>query len=227
MKKNLLVAVLCCMGLGAFAQQKDTLNVNSEFKQPWGQFFISAGYVTVPHKLNDKLKQSNLPQISDNLFELGIGLTKIQGRLLTDLEWASDYYKDKKVTGATVRSFNTGIKWRPQYIFFYKKGMLAAAGFDLSYMYNTVSIFDPGNSVDLNNIDPADSRSISLYNNSWYLGPSASFGLFQDKSASLRLTTGYEWNVARASWHSDVAKVYNTTKEGGQGRFFAKLIINY
>ena len=65
---------------------------------------------------------------------------------------------------------------------------------------------------------------ISLYNNNIYLGPSASFGVFQTKQNPLRLTTGYEWNISRASWKSEVANVQNTVKENGVGRFYVKLL---
>lgn len=229
MKKSLLLALAFIGASSAvMAQQKDSLYVHKDYSGSWGKLYLAGGFASTDYKLSDKLVASGLPAINNGTFELSIGLTKINKRMLSDLEWNTDYYADKKADGQKVRTVSSGIKWRPQYLFFQKKGIFAAAGFDLSYMYTSVNIFTLGNTIDLNNLDPTTHYGhISLYNQNWYLGPSASFGVLQDKENSFRVTTGYEWNVARASWHSDYASVSNTVKESGQGRFYAKLIYNF
>lgn len=227
MKKSLLLA-LAFIGISSAAMAQDSTFVHKDYSDKWGRFYIGAGFASSDYKLSDKLTASNLPAINNGAFEFSIGLTRINKRMLSDLEWNADYYADKKADGQKVRTISSGIKWRPQYIFFRQKGIFAAAGFDLSYMYTAVNIFTMGKTIDLNDLDPTTHYGhISLYNNNWYLGPSASFGVLQDKENSFRVTTGYEWNVARASWHSEFASVSNTVKEGGQGRFYAKLIYNF
>ncbi|MFP9114058.1 hypothetical protein ACLI1A_08940 [Flavobacterium sp. RHBU_3] len=230
MKKVLLFAALCIAGVqGAFAQQTDSLTVHPGFKSEWGRIYLAGGVATSSSlKLNDKLTAQGLPEVSNTVFEISIGTTRINGCMLADLEWNTDYFADQKTTGERVHTVATGIKYRPQYIFFKRKGMFAAAGFDISFMYNKVDIYTRGNTIDLNSLDPAThSGHISLYNKNCYLGPSASFGVLQHKENALRLATGYEWNIARASWHSEYASVTNTVKEGGQGRFYAKVIWNF
>jgi hypothetical protein len=229
MKKSLLLALAFIGASSAvIAQEQDSTFVHKDYGDKWGKIYIAGGFVSTDYKLSDKLMASALPAIDNGAFELSVGITRINKRMLSDLEWNTDYYSDKKANGEKVRTVSAGIKWRPQYIFFRQKGIFAAAGFDLSYMYTSANIFTMGNTIDLNDLDPTTHYGhISLYNNNWYLGPSASFGVLQDKENALRVTTGYEWNVARASWHSDYASVTNTVKEGGQGRFYAKLIYNF
>jgi len=223
MKKIACIA-LALLGLQSVSAQetkKDSIMVHKDVKH----FYIGFGAEYMDYKLNDKLKNSNLPQINPGAFELSIGVNHTSKHILSDLEWNTDYYTDRKTTGERVRLMATGIKWRPQYIITKTAGSIFAAGLDLSFVYNKVDIYTRGNVIDLNNLDPAlHTGHISLYNNNMYLGPSASFGAFQNKAFPLRLTAGYEWNLARASWQSEFARVNNTAKESGTGRFYAKVI---
>lgn len=222
--KRILVAALCVLAFGftANAQEKDSVSVYRKGKP---RFYIGLGVAVTDYDFNKKLANSSLPEINEGVFELSLGVTNMNDHFVSDLEWNTDYYGDKKTTGERVRTLSTGIKWRPQYIIFKKGGSFFSAGLDLSYVYNTVNIFTRGNTIDLDNLNPATHTGhISLYNNNIYLGPSASFGILSNKEDSFRITTGYEWNIARASWKSEYADVLNTVKENGQGRFYIKLI---
>lgn len=226
MKKILLLGALCFFGVqSSIAQEVKTDSTTTNINRVKRNFYIAGGAQFVDFKLNDKLKASNLPEVKAGAFELSIGVNKTGKDFSSDLEWNVDYYADGKTPAERVRFLSTGVKWRPHYVVSQSKDMIFTAGLDLSWVLNNVNIYTRGNVIDLNNLNPAEhSGHISLYNQNVYLGPSASFGVFQDSEFPLRLTAGYEWNVARASWRSEVAQVANTVKEGGQGRFYAKVI---
>lgn len=226
MKKILLLGALCFFGVqSSIAQEVKTDSTTTGTYRVKRNFYIAGGAQFTDFKLNDKLKASNLPEVKSGAFELSIGVNKTGKDFSSDLEWNVDYFADGKTPADRVRFLSTGLKWRPQYIVSKSDDMLFTAGLDLSWVINTVNIYTRGNVIDLDNLDPAQhSGHISLYNQNVYLGPSASFGVFQNSEFPLRLTAGYEWNLARATWRSEYAQVANTTKESGQGRFYAKII---
>lgn len=223
MKKVVLTAVTFLFSiLGVTAQETET--TLTEQKANHG-LYMGGGAAFTTYKLNDKLAANDLPKINSGAFELTIGYNVTAEKMIVDLEWNTNYFKDKKTNDETVRTVSTGAKLRVHYIPFKFKKTFISGGLDVSYMYKSVNIFTKDNVIDLNNLNPAThTGDIRLNNSLLYIGPSVSFGVFQKSDTPLKFVTGYEWGLTNGKWKSDVARVENTVKESGSGRFYAKLV---
>jgi hypothetical protein len=221
--KRILVAALCVLAFGFTANAQDSLKVNPNKDKV--RLYLGGGVAVTDYNFNKKLANSDLPTISKGVFELTVGFNVLNKHTVSDFEFCGDYFSNKTTAGEKVKTLGAGFTWRPHYIVYKKGGSFFSAGFDTTLMITSVDIYTRDNTIDLNDLNPeTHTGHISLYNSSFYIGPSMSFGILSDKDDSFRITTGYGWNVARASWKSDYANVDNTVKENGQGRFYAKLI---
>lgn len=217
---TLMACLLCAVTLKA--QEPEATPQEQKVRQG---FYLGAGAAITSYKLNDKLAASNLPKINSGTFELSIGYNVTAEKVLVDMEWNTNYFKDKNTNDETVRTVSTGAKLRVHYVTFKTQKIFIAGGLDVSYMHKSVNILTRDNVIDLNDLNPAThTGDISIYNNLLYAGPSISFGVFQKLNTPLKIVTGYEWGLSNGKWKSDVARVENTVKENGSGRFYAKFI---
>jgi hypothetical protein len=101
-----------------------------------------------------------------------------------------------------------------------KEKVAFTTGLNLSNTTGELVVFTKNNLIDLNDLTPANNvGNLSLRNNLFFVGPSASLYLFNNKSTKLRLNVGYEFAFTNGKWKSDYADVDNTVKEQGNNRF--------
>jgi hypothetical protein len=227
MKKILGIAFALVWAHSLTAQETTTETASSGNieKKTW---YVSFGMASFgDFDINKKLQASGMPQLGDAALETTIGHHTMFRKMLIDFEWNTNYM-DKKTTTDRIKTINTGFKIRGQYVPFKTENMFFAAGADLSYMFNNFNLYTRGNTIDLDDLNPAGHTGhISLYNQQFWAGPSIAFGAFQKSAFPLRLNVGYEWALYSSKWKSEVAEVANSLKESGQGRFYAKLTLYF
>lgn len=226
--KKITLTLLAVLGLNAAvsAQGNDTITSKKEGKT---HLYVGLGAaVNDGFKINDRLKAAGMPEIGGAAFESTIGFNVMFDKFTFDLEWVANYMDDKN-NESRIKTINTGIKFRPHYVISKSKKFFVTAGADVSYMFNSFSLYNRGSRIDLNDLDPATNPGIlNLNNQQLFAGPSVSVGLLQNTEWALKFNTGYEWALISGKWKSEFAEVDNSLKENGQGRFYAKLsfIIN-
>ncbi|MFL9844570.1 hypothetical protein [Flavobacterium rhizosphaerae] len=228
MKKIIFVtALLFACGVSGYAQENTVEETTAEDAYESTSLIISAGVASnTSPEINQNLKFSGLPQLNTTSFLLGIGYNVTSEKVLMDFEWETAYMNEKKTETDRVRTISTGAVLRIHYIPLRWKDKLVSGGLDLGYMYNQADIYSRGRVIDFNNLNPsAYTGHLSLYNNMFYVGPSASFGVWQGKGSGMRIVTGYRWGFG-GKWKSEFAAINNTVKENGTGQFYAKIIIN-
>jgi hypothetical protein len=223
MKKITLIIALLGIQALSTAQETETTTPVQTKRTLYASFGIAS---TDDYKINKNLKMTDMPQLSSTAPEVTLGYNVTGEKVLIDLELNANYM-DKKTSTDRVKYVSSGVKLRGHYIPVKTTDFFLSGGFDLSYAVNHFDLYSRGNSIDLNDLEPSTHTGhISLYNNQLYLGPSIAFGAFQTYVYPLRLNVGYEWAVYSSRWDSEFARVDNTFRESGQGRFYAKLSID-
>ena len=223
--KKILLAAICIIGFQSSIAQEGTSS--EDFTKPAKQnFYVALGAAfNGDYRINDKLRASGMPHLSESMPEFTIGYNVIGESYLIDLEFNGAYQNIKQGDDRTSTVVG-GVKLRGHYVPVNKESFFLSAGADVSYLTNTIDLYNKYNSIDLNNLDPLNnSGHINLYSQLLYAGPSVSVGLFQNKSFPIRLNAGYEWALTNGYWKSDFADVYNSVKESGHNRFYAKVTL--
>ena len=226
--KKLVVMALALFGaqFAATAQEEETTQVVNDTihsTQTWYVGFGATGFDKF--KINDNLKASGMPQLSDAAFQVSIGYQSMEEDFLVGLEW-NTAYMDEKTSTDRVKMVNTGIKLRFHYIPWQNEKFFISTGADLGYTFNNFNLYTRGNEIDLDDLNPSTHTGhISLYNNQFTMGPSVMFGAFSNSSFPVKLVAGYDWAVYSSKWQSEVAEVENTFRESGQGSWYARLVL--
>lgn len=226
MKKALLFAAVCCFGVQSsiIAQENQEQSKEVEGK---GHFYFGAGVaVTSDFNINDKLVMSGAPKLPETGTQLTFGVNYTEKKMLMDIEWnyIFNYVHENNMN---VRNIGFNGKLRFHYLPFNNGNTFLGVGGDIAYGTNQFDLYWDGNEIDLNNIYGSSQGYVhkSLFNQQLYVGPSVSFGFFQQKKFPLRLNTGYDWGITNGKWKSEFADVNNTVKEIGKGRFYATLSV--
>lgn len=229
MKKIVLIA-LSILGVQSslIAQETETTitttaTSSDEEVKTW---YISVGAAVIDdYKINKKLAAAGMPQIGNSALEFTIGHSVMYKKLLMDIEWNTNYVDNKTATDR-VKTVNSGVNFRVNYVAWQNNKFFFSGGADMSYMFNYFNLYTKGNVIDLNDLNPSTHTGhINLNNSQFYMGPSIVFGALQKTKFPLRLNLGYEWALYSSNWKSEVAGVANSFRENGQGRFYAKLSI--
>ncbi|GGB69206.1 hypothetical protein GCM10007424_06470 [Flavobacterium suaedae] len=233
--KKILLAAICFVGVQSLTAQETnsstttttssvtinetTVDDNYPFK-----FYFGFG-ISVPgdYKINDNLGAAGMPQLKDAMPEFIIGYNIGGKKVSVDIELAASYL-DKKTSSDRIKYTGANIVVRPHYVILNSEKFTFSGGLDLSYQMNRFDLYERGNVIDLNNLNPGTHTGhINLYNKQLNVGPSLTFIAFKNYDIPVKLTTGYQWSVLSSKWESEVANVANSLREDGQGRFYARL----
>lgn len=224
--KKLAFMALAFFGaqFAATAQETETTDASGKFERR--EWYVGVGATgNDGFKINTLLEEQGLPELNDAAFEVTLGHSFIKDRMLLDLEWNTSY-SDKKTGTDRIKNVNTGFKLRGHYVVWNNQKFFFSGGADVSFTANSFNLYSRGNTIDLEDLDPsAHTGHISLYNNNIFVGPSITFGAFQDSNFPVRLVAGYEWGVYSSEWRSEVAEVSNSFRENGQGRWYARIVL--
>lgn len=218
---------------GAFAQETETITevtvtqTTVENKNPF-EFYVGFGIAVLgDYNLNEKLKMAEMPEIGSSApeFTFGFNFSDPGEKFYMDIEGVAAYM-DKKDNANRLKTISGGAKMRLQYKFSGNNKWFISGGADINYLVTQVNLYSRGNTIDLNDLNPAaHTGHISMYNNQFSMGPSVAVGLFQDMVFPLRLNIGYDIGISNGKWKSEYADINNTIKENGLSRFYAKVII--
>lgn len=223
--KKILLAAICIAGIHSlsFAQEGTS---SEDFQKPVKRnLYVALGAaVNGDYAINEKLAAVGMPQLGETMPEFTVGYTAMGEKFLVDFEVNANVQLRKRGDGRA-STLSSSVKLRGHYVPVKTNSFFLSAGADVSYLTNTIDLYNRYNTIDLNNLDPLNnSGHINLYNNLLYAGPSVSLGLFQNTDFPVRLNAGYEWALTNGYWKSEFADVYNSVKESGHDRFYAKVI---
>lgn len=223
-KLNVLIALffVSC----SFAQEKEVEKTLEKSEKP--KFYFTYGINAQVHdelNIDKKLESAGLPTIKSFTPEFFIGMTVFGKKLSGDLDFG--FLNSKNDEGSNEnRYIGFTTRLRVHYNLINKTKVAVTTGLNLSNTTGELIVFTKGNSIDLNDLNPINNvGNLSIKNSLFYVGPSASLYLFNDKSTKIRLNVGYEFAFTNGKWKSDYADVNNTVKEQGNNRFVFGLII--
>lgn len=220
MKKIIFLALIAMGVQSSFAQTATTMNDSV----PKFTFYVGFGAAfNGDYNINKKLEAIDMPKIGTTVPQFTVGYNIGCNKWPVGLELTAGY-SDKKDADNRVKNTMAQFKLRVHYMPFHTKSTFLSAGADISYSGNQFDIYRRDNVIDMNNLNPAAySGHISLYNEQLMVGPSVTFGFFQNKAFPLGLGLGYDVAVTNGKWKSEFAEVKNSVKENGFGSFYARL----
>ncbi|WP_298118498.1 hypothetical protein [Flavobacterium sp.] len=215
--RNLNVLIALFFVSWSFAQETETSSTKEKPK-----FYFTYGInAQVQDELNidKKLQNAGLPTVKSFTPELFVGMTFFDKKFSGDLDFG--FLNSKNDRGSNEnRYIGFTTRLRVHYNVINKTKVALTTGLNLSNTIGELILFTKNNSIDLNDLTPINNvGNLSIKNNMFYAGPSASLYLFNDKSTKLRLNVGYEFAFTNGKWKSDYADVDNTVKEQGNNRF--------
>lgn len=214
-KWNVLIALFFVSW--SFAQDTETKTTKEKPK-----FYFTYGInAQVQDELNidKKLQSAGLPTVKSFTPEFFIGMTFFDKKFSGDLDFGFLNSKNDR-GGNENRYIGFTTRLRVHYNLINKTKVALTTGLNLSNTSSELIVFTKNNSIDLNDLTPINNvGNLSVKNNMFYFGPSASLYLFNDKSTKVRLNVGYEFAFTNGKWKSDYADVDNTVKEQGNNRF--------
>lgn len=234
--KKITLTLLAVLGLTAAvsAQETETTTTTTTTqetpakKTKYLNFYVGFGInVLGDYNLSDKLAASGVPQIASSAPEVTFGFVmEDEGKYYQDVEASVAYMDDRNGTDR-MKTIVSSFRLRPQYKLIDTKSLFFSAGLDIGFTQTNLNLYSRGNTIDLNNLNPATHTGhISMRNGQFILGPSVAVMLFK-KSFPLRVNAGYNIGLSNGKWKSDVAEITNTVKENGLGSFYAKLSIGF
>lgn len=215
--KNLKVLIALFFVSWSFAQEKEETTTSNKAK-----FYFTYGInaqVQDELSIDKKLKAAGLPEVNSFTPEFFIGMTLFGKKYSGDIDFG--FLNSKNEAGNNENRY-TGFttRLRVHYNLINKEKVAFTTGLNLSNTTGELVVFTKNNLIDLNDLTPANNvGNLSLRNNMFFVGPSASLYLFNNKSTKLRLNVGYEFAFTNGKWKSDYADVNNTVKEQGNNRF--------
>lgn len=214
--KNLKVLIALFFVSWSFAQEKEGTTTSEKPK-----FYFTYGLnAQVQDELNidKKLKTAGLPEVNSFTPEFFIGMTLFGKKYSGDIDFG--FLNSKNEAGNNEnRYIGFTTRLRVHYNLINKEKVAFTTGLNLSNTTGELVVFTKNNVIDLNDLTPANNvGNLSLRNNLFFVGPSASLYLFNNKSTKLRVNVGYEFAFTNGKWKSDYADVNNTVKEQGNNR---------
>jgi hypothetical protein len=214
--RNLKVLIALFFVSLSFAQEKEGTTTTEKPK-----FYFTYGLnaqVQDELSIDKKLKAAGLPEVNSFTPEFFIGMTLFGKKYSGDIDFG--FLNSKNEAGNNEnRYIGFTTRLRVHYNLINKEKVAFTTGLNLSNTTGELVIFTKNNLIDLNDLTPANNvGNLSLRNNLFFVGPSASLYLFNNKSTKLRVNVGYEFAFTNGKWKSDYADVNNTVKEQGNNR---------
>ncbi|MFD2892430.1 hypothetical protein ACFS5J_10445 [Flavobacterium chuncheonense] len=212
--KSFFSALFLGLAFMGFAQEE----TQEKDKAVSVDYYFGIGLATQKYDLNTKLRESNVAQLKTTYPQLNIGMNIFGEKFSGDGEMGFFFSKDDNATTET-KNIGFDAKFRVHYNVLVKEKIALTTGLSIGAFANTVAISSRGNSVDLDDLNPANNSGlIELRNEIFYAGPSVSFYLFNKSKVALRANVGYEIPFTNGKWKSDYASINNTVKEIGNNR---------
>lgn len=175
--------------------------------------------------LNQKLVASNVVPLNTTRPEFQVGMNIFGKKYSGDMEFAFSQNDEENETTKNKDMGFTG-RFRFHYNLINKEKIAFTTGLSLAGTSTEVDLYSRNNTIDLNDLNPNNTVGlISIRNQQFYVGPSASLYLFRNKSYKLRLNVGYEFSFTNGKWKSDYASINNTVKESGNNRWLVGLVL--
>ncbi len=175
--------------------------------------------------LNQKLVASNVVALNTTRPEFQVGMNIFGKKYSGDMEFAFSQNDESNETTKNKDMGFTG-RFRFHYNLINKEKIAFTTGLSLAGTSTEVDLYSRNNTIDLNDLNPNNTVGlISIRNQQFYVGPSASLYLFRNKSYKLRLNVGYEFSFTNGKWKSDYASINNTVKESGNNRLLVGLVL--
>lgn len=175
--------------------------------------------------LNQKLVASNVVPLNTTRPEFQVGMNIFGKKYSGDMEFAFSQNDEENETTKNKDMGFTG-RFRFHYNLINKEKIAFTTGLSLAGTSTEVDLYSRNNTIDLNDLNPTNTVGlISIRNQQFYVGPSASLYLFRNKSYKLRLNVGYEFSFTNGKWKSDYASINNTVKESGNNRWLVGLVL--
>lgn len=175
--------------------------------------------------LNQKLVASNVVPLNTTRPEFQVGMNIFGKKYSGDMEFAFSQNDEENETTKNKDMGFTG-RFRFHYNLINKEKIAFTTGLSLAGTSTEVDLYSRNNTIDLNDLNPTNTVGlISIRNQQFYVGPSASLYLFRNKSYKLRLNVGYEFSFTNGKWKSDYASINNTVKESGNNRLLVGLVL--
>lgn len=213
--RNLFVTVFLFVSAVLLAQNSDDVS-KKKFDY---DFLFGVNLQTTSYTINDKLKAASLPEIKETLPEFVLGVNVFWEKFSADAEFGTVYGKNDN---STYNNQYVGFTFRLRghYNLINKENIAFTGGLSLSGTSSELDVFTKSNAIDLNNLATLNSNHISLRNDLFYIGPSASLYLFKNKKhVKVKANLGYEFAFTNGKWRSDFATINNTVNESGNNRF--------
>lgn len=220
--KKFFFFVLLTIGIQSLSAQQTTETTNDSI--PKFTFYVGFGAAfNGDYNINKNLEAADMPQIGGTIPVFTVGYNIGCNKWPVSLELNAGY-SDKTNSDNRVKNTMAQFKLQIHYMPFHTKSAFLSAGADISYSGNQFDLYRRDNVIDMNNLNPGYYNGhISLNNEQLLVGPSVTFGFFQDKTFPLGLNLGYDIALTNGKWKSDFGKVTNAVKENGFSSFYFKL----
>lgn len=205
--------------------QEEVKKEEEKFKVTADVYFAFGLQFHDDFNLNQKLVASNVVPLNTTRPEFQVGMNIFGKKYSGDMEFGFSQNEEANETTKNKDMGFTG-RFRFHYNLINKEKIAFTTGLSLAGTSTEVDLYSRGNTIDFNNLNPNDNGGlISLRNQLFYVGPSASLYLFRNKSYKLRLNVGYEFSFTNGKWKSDYASINNTVKESGTNRLLVGLVL--
>lgn len=223
MKKIILFFALSSF-LSSFSQEED--KKDEEKFQVTGDVYFGFGLQFQDDlNLNQKLIASNAAALNTTRPEFQVGMNIFGKKYSGDMEFS---FSQNEEANGTTKNKDMGFtgRFRFHYNLINKEKIAFTTGLSIAGTSTEVDLYSKGNTIDFNDLNPNNTGGlITLRNQQFYVGPSASLYLFRDKGYKLRLNIGYEFSFTNGKWKSDYASINNTVKESGNNRLLVGLVL--
>ena len=214
MKNLLLFLFLAPLMINAQEVAQDSLK-----RKFVADFYVGTSFnANQPLNLNQKLRNSNLPEMREIVPELTFGFNVLGEKYSGDLEFGTAFLEKEKA-GNTLKYLGFNGRFRFHYNLVNQPKVTLASGLSLAYQTNRYDIYNNNNSTDLNVLDPAlNSGHVNLENRMVYLGPSVMVYVLKKSYIKIRLNAGYEFGLTRGKYRSEYSSITNNIRESGNNR---------
>lgn len=221
--KKIVLPILLFVSTLTSAQETDS-DKKSEKLKAFFTYGLNA-QIHDDYTINSKLNQAGLPELKTTTPELFLGMTFFGKKYSGDLDFG--FLNSKNERGNNENKYiGFTSRLRVHYNIINKEKIAFTSGINISNTNAELNIYSKNNGIDLNDLTPdTNTGHVSLRNNLYYVGPSASVYFFKNKTTQLRLNLGYEFSFTNGNWKSDYGNVLNTVSEKGNNRFVFGLTI--
>lgn len=221
MRNYLIVCLFVAFQFGIAQEKSEAKNKNDIDATIF--FGVNAHFLN-NFNLNKNLQASNVVLLDKSTAELVFGFNIFGKKYSSDFEFGFGENKSENSTSKN-RIMNFTGRFRFHYNVLNKANFAFTSGLSLAGSSSEVDLYTNNNTIDFNNLNPnTNDGLITVRNQMFYVGPSASVYLFKSKAYKFRLNVGYEFAFTNGKWKSDYANTANSVNERNNNRFVLGLV---